>query len=120
VLPKMKLVPILILWLVSLYQTVGPGQTHSGVFGGGPVADAVSTSLVIQRGPTNSIPGDPGSGSLGASLEDEEDSLEDGLFCTSLAAFWRSPTAGTDNLSCRADSQLGLLRIPSRPHPLRC
>jgi hypothetical protein len=120
VFPKMKLVPILILWLVSHFQTVGPGQTHSGVSGGGAVANVVSTSLAIERGPTHSIPGDPSSGSLGASLEDEEDSLEDGHFCTSLAAFWRLPTAGTDSLSCLADSQLGLLRIPSRPHPLRC
>jgi hypothetical protein len=114
----MKVVSLLIFWSLPILQTGGHGQALP--HGDTPHAESHVTSAVIQPPRDLFFPGDTSRGSFGASLCDEEDSLEDFFFDTGLmfSRSWRN--FGQDDLSTLACSPLDLLRSPSHPHPLRC
>ena len=118
--PSMRLVPLLIFWSLPFLPYGGHGQSLSGRDGMSHGRVDFVASIVIHQGTNDSIPGDPGPGSLGASFEDEEDTLEDGFVsaCLSSCGDWHNAEQG--NLSCMVHTRQGLLRIPSPPHPLRC
>jgi hypothetical protein len=115
---NMKVVSLLIFWSLPLLQTGGHGQALS--HGDAPHAESHVTSAVIQQARDVFFPGDTSRGSFGASLCNEEDSLDDVFFDTGLlfSSLWRN--FGRDDLSSLARSQHDLLRSPSHPHPLRC
>jgi hypothetical protein len=114
----MKAVSLLIFWSLPLLQAGGHGQAASH----GDAAHAKShvTSAVIQQAREVFFPVDASGGNLGASLCDEEESLDDVFFDTGLlsSSSWRN--FGRDDLSSLARSRHDLLRCPSHPHPLRC
>ncbi len=116
----MRLVPLIIFWTVSVLQPGGHDQSRFGDGGISTRGDVRHSSIVIHGGTGDSLPGDPGAGSLGSSFEDEEDTFEDGFLSGCLPVGWRWPDTGPGNLSCVAHMRHNLLRIPSPPHPLRC
>jgi hypothetical protein len=119
--PDMKVTSLLIIWLFPLLQAGGHGQSLCRGGTGTPHAEAHATSSVIQNARDVFFRDNPSSGSLRASLEDdEEDSLKDGSFDTGLLLSRSSPDFGQGDLSFLAHSRHDLLRIPFHAHPLLC
>ena len=75
----MKVVSLLIFWSVPFLFTFTGGYGHSlsGRWSEPPHAMAHGSSAVIQNADDASFPDDSGGGSLGSSLWEEDDSLED-------------------------------------------
>ena len=109
----MRLVPLLIFWTVSVLQPGGHDQSRFCDGGESPRGDLGHSVIVVHGGTGDSIPGDPGAGSLGSSFEDEEDTLEDGFLGGCVSVGWRWPDTGPGNLSCALHMRHNLLRIPS-------
>jgi hypothetical protein len=111
----MNVVSFLILWSLPFLHAGGHGQSLHRAD-----AHAHASSVVSEPSKELSSPGDPGMRSPGASLEDEEDSLEDDVLD---AALLSSPTwrdFGRSDRSALARSRHDRFRSPSRTHPLRC
>jgi len=111
---NMKLVTLLIFWSLPLLSTgrsdqLAPSHDRSHL-----------NPAVIQYGSDQSSPGVPRFPSSGASLFDEEDTLDDVLFDTGLllASSWRILLS--DPFASMARSQRIIPRDPSCPLPLRC
>jgi hypothetical protein len=115
----MKLVPILIFWSLALLQVGGYDRCPTWASRVNDT-DGLMTSMVIHSGTHDPVPGQPNSGNQGASLEDEDETLEDGFLSASLSGLWQWQDAGPDDLARVAHARQGLLRTPRSPHPLRC
>jgi hypothetical protein len=119
--PEMKMASLLILWSLPLLHAGGQGQFPCpGCTAGVSHAGAHVAWLVIQQTRDISFPDDPSGGGLSSSLEDEEESLEDGAFANGVLLPRSLRDPGRGDLSSLAHGQHDLLRIPSCPHPLRC
>lgn len=118
----MKVVPLLIVWSVSLLHAGDDDLTLSLRRSDPPRVQSQATSVVIQRTRDASFPDDSGNGILGSSVwdEDEEDSVEDMFLDTGLLTSGSSPSTGHHDLSSLVRASHDLYRIPSYPHPLRC
>ena len=117
----MKVASLLILWSLPLLQAGGHGQPLCpGCAAVAPHVEAHVTPLVIQGTRDVALADDPSGGSLSSSLEDEEDSLEDGAFANGVLLPRSLRNLGQGEFSSLAHGQHDLLRIPSFPHPLRC
>jgi len=117
----MKVASLLILWSLPLLQAGGHDQPLCpGCAAGAPHAEAHVTPLAIQGTRDVALADDPSGGSLSSSLEDEEDSLEDGAFANGVLLPRSLWNLGRGDLSSLAHWRHDLLRIPSCPHPLRC
>ena len=109
----MKVVSLLIFWFLPFTFTGGYGHSLSCGYSEPRHAMAHGTSAVIQNADDASFPDDSGGGSLGSSLWEEDDSLED-VFCNTallLAGSFRSRGRGELSSLVRADHDL--LRMPS-------
>jgi hypothetical protein len=112
----MRIVALLILWSLPFLQTGGNEvRLHPGVHNTAHAKNVV-TADVMGCASDDLLPGDP----LSGILAEDDDSLEDGSVDLGLWAGWQWQTPGRNNLSSLAPLQHALLRIPSRPHPLRC
>jgi hypothetical protein len=111
----MNVVSFLILWSLPFLHAGGHGQSLHPAD-----AHAHASPVFLQPAKELSSPGDPGMRSPGASLEDEEDSLEDDVLDAGLLSSpsWRD--LGRVDRSALARSRHDLFRSPSRSHPLRC
>lgn len=114
----MNVVSFLILWSLPFLHAGGHGQSL-------PRADALradphDSPFLVPPARELSVPADLDIGSPGASLEDEEEPLEDDFFDTGLLSSpsWRA--FGQVGCSALARSRRDLFRSPSRTHPLRC
>jgi hypothetical protein len=118
----MKIVPFLIFWSLPLLQTGGTDPSSATCRTGASYAEPHVNSAVIQKTRGPYLPDDPGGGSLGSSLwdEDEEDSVEDMFFDTGILLSGSLRNLGRDDLSSLIRAGHDLFRLPSHPHPLRC
>jgi hypothetical protein len=116
----MKVTSFLIVWLLPLLQAGGYGQSPCRGYASRTHAEAHVASSMVLEARHVSFPDGPSSGSLGASFEDEEDSLEDGFLDGGLllSRSWRDLARG--GLASFAHLRHDLLRIPFHAHPLRC
>ena len=119
--PDMKVTALLIIWSLPLLHASGHGQSLCRAHAGTTHADAHATSSVMYNARDIFFPDDPGSGSVGASLGDEEDdSFEDGCIGGGLLLSWSLPNLGRGNLTSLAPLRHDILCISSLAHPLRC
>lgn len=116
----MKVVPLLIFWWLPLLAGGEHGQSPAGGSVDGQLAKAPVEPAVILKTRDASSPADPSSRSLGGSLWDEEDSLEDVVCDTGPSLSGSLFDRVCDSLAALADGQRDLFRTPSHSHPLRC
>ncbi len=115
----MKVVSLLIVWWIPLLHTAGTAQSLSRDSIESKAETGVK-SVVMPQAWDVVFPGHASEENLGASLEDEDDSLEDDLFDAGLSL--RSSWQNLDccDISSVARPQRNLPSNPSDPHPLRC
>jgi hypothetical protein len=116
----MKVVPFLIFWALPFLTTEGHDRSLSPRYTVAAHAEADVTSIAIQDVRDVYFPGDPSGGSLGSSLWDEEDSLEDDVLHGLLSLSWSSPNSGSNDLGPCDRCRRELPPNPSQPRPLRC
>jgi len=116
----MKVVPLLIFWSLPFLASGEHVQSPANGFVDGQLAKAHVQAAVILKTRDASSPADPSSRSLGGSLWDEEDSLEDVFLGTGFSLSGSLLVRVHDSLSALADGQRDVFRTPSHSHPLRC
>jgi hypothetical protein len=116
----MKVVSLLIFWSLSFLQAGEHGRLLSAGCVDRQLTKAEFESAVIQKTRDASSPANPSSNSLGGSLWDDEDSLEDVFFDTGFSLAGSLLIRVRDSLSALARGQHDFFRTPSHNHPLRC
>ena len=117
----MKIASLLIAWSLSFLPSSGLIESlESGPPRGAGHDASLATRSSVNPSRDASLPDDPTDAGFGASLEDEEDSVEDLLFADGLWLSGSLRDIGRGDRSCLVHVLHDLLRIPPRPHPLRC
>jgi hypothetical protein len=116
----MNVVSLLIYCSLSLFPSHGHGHSSYRDRGDVPHVATDASSVVIQSSRDFFFPDDQGAGTLGASLWEEDDSLEDGIVGAGILPSGSLRDLGWDDVTSLADWQHDPLRTPSYSQPLRC
>ncbi len=111
-------VSLLILWLLPLLPTEGPGRSLDPV--AAPHPGGHGAPAAVRRTTDLPSPDDPGRPGLVASLDDEEDSSEDGSLDAPLPPCFGSVLFGREVRPPVAPSDHARPRSSCRAIPLRC